>query len=507
MKTRLFVGAAVAALATGMLTAGPAGALNTITTVPVGAFPRGLAYSPDGQSLYATSGSGLTVIATADNSVTATVPIGTALGEPAVTPDGGRVYVADPGNNEVDVVNAATRTVVASVPVPDGPYGMAVTPDGETVLVTRRATDKVSLISTGSNTVMGQVTVGNGPTDVAVSADGSRAVVVNGAANTVSVITLSSSTVAAPVPVGAAPYGVAMDPVTGTAYVSSFGADNVSLLNTANTVTDTIPVGGGPVAAGQSRDGTVLFVAEYGASKLATVKLSNRTVTAELGVGNQPIAVAVSPDGSRVATANFTSGDVTVMAAAPRAVTDSATAVKGEKATGNGAVTADAGGAVSSVRCYYGQDEEQVGRGPGGGAASVAASPDTVAANASAAVTCPFTNLTRGRVYHFVVAGTDPDGTGWQPETRSFVTRPPKIAAPTVKRKKRKLVLIWSATRSAEQYEARIRKNGSWKPWRIFGSPKVTFSSLERDTSYRIQVKAGNESGFGPTRSVTAATR
>ena len=503
----MLTAATAAALAAGLLSGGSAAALNTLATVPVGAFPRGVAFAPDGSSLYATSGNGLTVISAADNSITATVPVGTNLGEPVVTPDGGRIYVADPGNNEVDVVNAATRTAVASIPVADGPYGLAVTPAGNTVLVTRRGTDKVSLISTATNTVTGQVTVGNGPTDVAVSADGTRAVVVNGGAGTISVITLSGPTVAATVPVGATPYGVAMDPVNGTAYISSFGANTVSLLTTGNVISRTIPVAGGPVAAGRSRDGTVLYVAEYGGSQLATVRLSTSTVSAEVPTGTQPISVAVSPDGSRVATANFISGDVTVMAAAPRAATAAATAVKGEKATGNGAVTADAGGAVGSVRCYYGEDEQQVRQGPGGGAAGVPAAPGTVAANTSALVTCSFTNLDRGRVYHYVVAATDADGTGWAPETQSFVTRPPKIASPTVKRKKRKLVLTWSATRSADQYEARIRKNGSWRAWRIVGTPKVSFHSLARGTSYRIQVKAGNESGFGPTRSVTTSTR
>lgn len=495
---------AAAVIAGGLVGPVPAQAVNSVTTITVGNNPRGVAYSPDGSRLYATGDNGLSVIDTGNNTVLTTIPNGTSLGEVALTHDGGRAYVADIGNGQVDVINTATNAVVASIPVADSPYGVAVTPDDTGVLVTRRAVDKVALIATATNTVTGNLTVGNGPTDVAV--DGSRALVVNGSATTVSVVAMPSFTVTSTIAVGASPYGVTMDP-TGTAYVSTFGTNSVAVIGPGNTVGATIPVAGGPVATGVSRSGVKLYVAEYSGNKLAAVNLNNLTIESQTATGAQPISVAVSPDGSRIATADFGAGTVTILAAAPAAVTMAATGVRGEKATGNGSVAADAEGAVTEVRCYYGTDEDAVEQGPLGTAASVRATPSSVAANTTVPVTCPFTGLVRGTTYFYVIAATDSDGPGWAPTTESFTTRPPKVANPTVKRKKTKLILRWTPTRGADQYQGRIRTNGSWRSWKTVTNPKITFSGLKRHRTYRMHLKAMNDSGPGPTRSVTSTTR
>lgn len=506
-RTRTFLGvvAAAAVAAGGLAGISPAGAVSPVTTITVGAGPRGVAYSPDGTRLYATGATGLSVIDTATNTVSTVIPNGTSLGEVAVTPDGGRAYVADISNNAVDVINTATNAVVASVPVADFPYGVAVTPDGTSVLVTRRSTNKVSVISTSTNTVTSEVVVGNGPTDVAVSS--TRAVVVNGGANSVTVLNLPAVTVAATVPVGADPYGVTMSPLDETAYVSSRTANSVAVIGSGNTVLATIPVGGGPVATGLSRNGLTLYAAQYVDNKLAAVNLSNRTITGQTATGLQPVSVAVSPDGSRIAVADFTGGTVTMLAAAPKAATLPATAVKGEKATGNGQVTADSADAVSDISCYYGTDPSAVEDGPLGSAARLRATPATAVAGSTVSVTCPFTNLSRGRTYFYVITATDGDGPGWSPQSQSFTTRPPKVASPTVKSKKAKIVLRWTVTRGADEYQGRIRKNGSWRSWQTVVNPKVTFANLKRRTSYKMQLKAGNDAGFGPTRTVTASTR
>jgi YVTN family beta-propeller protein len=49
-----------------------------------------------------------------------------------VTPDGGTVYVANEFDN-VSVIDTATNTVTATVPAGLLPFGVAVTPDGSKV--------------------------------------------------------------------------------------------------------------------------------------------------------------------------------------------------------------------------------------------------------------------------------------------------------------------------------------------------------------------------------------
>jgi YVTN family beta-propeller protein len=111
------------------------------------------------------------VIATATNTVVATVPV-SAFGV-AITPDGKHAYVTGGGSGGgVSVIDTTTNppSVTATVAVP-GAYGVGVTPDGNHVYVTNDAASggTVSVIDTATNTVeAATVAVGNAPTGVGI---------------------------------------------------------------------------------------------------------------------------------------------------------------------------------------------------------------------------------------------------------------------------------------------------------------------------------------------------
>jgi YVTN family beta-propeller protein len=94
-------------------------ATNTATaTIPAGGFPCGVAVTPDGSQVYVTNASNtVSVIATATNMVTATIPVGRLPFGVAVTPDGSQVYVANRDDNTVSVIATATNMVTATIPV------------------------------------------------------------------------------------------------------------------------------------------------------------------------------------------------------------------------------------------------------------------------------------------------------------------------------------------------------------------------------------------------------
>jgi YVTN family beta-propeller protein len=103
-------------------------ASNTVTaTIPVGINPFGVAVTPDGSKVYVASSfgqfgrnfSGILVIDTASNMRTPGIPVSGIPVGVAVTPDGKKVYVADSLLNSVSVIDTATNTVVGS-PIPVG---------------------------------------------------------------------------------------------------------------------------------------------------------------------------------------------------------------------------------------------------------------------------------------------------------------------------------------------------------------------------------------------------
>jgi len=239
---------------------------NTVkATVPVREWPFGVAVNPAGTKVYVTTTYGedkdgvtdlkgvVSVIDTATNTVTATVPVGEWPRGVAVSPDGKTVYAVDSGKypdytRSVSVIDAATNTVKAMVPVGNHPEGVAINPTGTKVYV---ASSNVYIIDTATNTVTATVPVGDYPFGVAVTPDGAKVYVSNADSNTVSAIDTATNTVTATVPVDY-PCGVAVTPDGTKVYVGNDASKPVSIIDIAtNTVTATVYVGDGSFAFGQ----------------------------------------------------------------------------------------------------------------------------------------------------------------------------------------------------------------------------------------------------------------
>jgi YVTN family beta-propeller protein len=63
----------------------------------------------------------VSVINTANNQVTAIIPVGSSPAGVSVSSDGGKIYVANSASNNVSVINTATNTVIATIPVGSHP--------------------------------------------------------------------------------------------------------------------------------------------------------------------------------------------------------------------------------------------------------------------------------------------------------------------------------------------------------------------------------------------------
>ncbi|WP_240805642.1 YncE family protein [Streptomyces sp. A1547] len=283
------------------------------SATPAAAQARTLAYVTN-----AFSGT-VSVIDTATNTVTATIPVGSRPEGVAVTPDGTRVYVANSDGTTVSVISTASNAVTATITVGRGPRGVAITPDGTRAYVTNSISGTVSVISTATNTVTATVSVGMAPRGVAV---GSSVYVANPGSNTVSVIDIASNTVTATIDVGTFPQGVAVNP--DSAYVTNTNDGTVSVIDAAgNGIAATIPVGSSPlgVAAALVGGANVYVTNATSPGTVSVINSASNTVTATIPVGSLPQGVAVIPDASRVYVTNVGSDTVSVIDSAANAVT------------------------------------------------------------------------------------------------------------------------------------------------------------------------------------------
>src|SRR5262249_46478873 len=82
----------------------------------------------------------------------------------AVTPDRSKVYVTNEAPGSVSVIATASNTVTATVGTGRKPYGVAVTPDRSKVYVAHAVTlGFVAVVATASNTVTPAIRVGEDP--------------------------------------------------------------------------------------------------------------------------------------------------------------------------------------------------------------------------------------------------------------------------------------------------------------------------------------------------------
>jgi YVTN family beta-propeller protein len=207
------------------------------------------------QNAYITNNGGNTVsvIDTATNTVSATIQVGNRPYGVAVTPDGGKVYVA---NNEffgsVSVIDTATDAVVGTITVGSLPIGVAVTPDGASVYIANEYDDTVSVIDASNDTVTATILVDSVPLGVAVSQDGTKVFVTSPRSGTVSVIDTASNIVVGTIR-SSFPFGVAVTPDGSKIYATREGSPGtVSVIDTASeAVIATIDTGDSPVAFGK----------------------------------------------------------------------------------------------------------------------------------------------------------------------------------------------------------------------------------------------------------------
>jgi YVTN family beta-propeller protein len=114
--------------------------------------------------------------------------------------------VTNVGDDTVSVIDTGTNTVTNTIPVGSAPHGITVSPDGSKVYVTNLASNTVSVIGTGTNTVTNTIPVGTTPWGIAVTSDGSKIYVANFGSNSVSVIDTGTNTVTNTIPVGTSPF-------------------------------------------------------------------------------------------------------------------------------------------------------------------------------------------------------------------------------------------------------------------------------------------------------------
>jgi len=297
--------------------------------IPVGDLPLNLALSPDGKELVAIncgySRQFLSVIDVEGDSVKAELPVSKCFYGVAFSPEGDRLFASGGDDDQVLVWRREGEQWVEGPPIrlkAEGeetkrfPAGLAVSPDGKWLYVAELQDSSVAVVNLESRRVESRIVAGYYPYAILFADGGSKAYVSLWGASAVAVIDCQSRRVAKRVPVGDHPNAMVLSPAGDLLYVACANTDEVWVIDTrADTVVETIglhpypgaPYGSTPNGLALTPDGGTLFVANADNNDVAVIDVSVRGQSAPKGlipVGWYPTAVAVSRDGKTLYVAN-----------------------------------------------------------------------------------------------------------------------------------------------------------------------------------------------------------
>jgi YVTN family beta-propeller protein len=292
---------------------------NTVETptgsVVVGTAPVGIAASSDGKFVYvvnSTIDGTVSVIQTSDNTVVATVDVGspsapTPSAGIAVTPDGKFVYVANPGLDNVSVIQTSNNTVVATVGVGNVPAGIAI-PNNDHVFVANAVSGTLSIIEISSNTVVATVTkLGDTPVALAAGPSGEFIYVANNDSDNVTIVGVSGALTDPTqewenVAVGQCPGGIATSTNStlnlDLIYVTNSCSNTVTIINEPFfTIEATVDVEDSPAGIAATPDGNFIYVTHLNSKTTGIIEFSGDSWSEKtfFPTGDSPIAVAIAP--------------------------------------------------------------------------------------------------------------------------------------------------------------------------------------------------------------------
>lgn len=230
----------------------------------------------------------LSVISTSSLVATNTVCVGVNPGAIAQLPGGGKVYVANQGDDTISVYNPVTQSVSSTITAANGlnlnPVAMVASSDGNYVFVVTQGNGTspgaLDIINTATDTVGASVPVGLGPTSITLDTFLNRLYVANTSDNTVTV----------------------------------FDVTNVALgVNPAIRTLATVNVGSAPVSVAALPNGLSFYVANSGSNDVSVVSSNSFGVVARVPVGQNPIFVATEPTSTKVYSANAGGGSISII--------------------------------------------------------------------------------------------------------------------------------------------------------------------------------------------------
>lgn len=200
--------------------------LEIVDAIEVGAVPKYVAATPDGEKVLVTNwcSMDLSVVDVSKGKTVKTIPLGGDNPRGIeVSPDSKTAYVALMGDGRTVSVDLASGDVETFARTGAGPRHLVLSPDGKTLYVTNNTSGTVSKVDAESGEVIKTVDVGAQPRSMTISEDGSAIYVVNYHSASMSKLRTSDMSVMQTVQTDANPIGITYEPTKNRVWVACYG--------------------------------------------------------------------------------------------------------------------------------------------------------------------------------------------------------------------------------------------------------------------------------------------
>jgi YVTN family beta-propeller protein len=257
----------------------------------------------------------VSVIDTASNKVTATLPVATGPHGMAMSQDGKTVYVTGDGSSSLSIIDTTADRVVKTVEVGKSPNGVALTPDGKFLLVTIYGEDRLAFLDTATQAVVASVAVPK-PHTASVTPDGKLAYITTQGSGhfALNVVDLASRAVVRTVPLEKTPRDAEFGYDGKTFYFTEAGVSAVEVLDpSTNKIVSEIPTGVSPHFVKVFAGAPLGMVVVQGPGEVLLFDPATSKPVRSIAVGKQPHWLALSGDGKTAYVTNEGSGDLSVV--------------------------------------------------------------------------------------------------------------------------------------------------------------------------------------------------
>ncbi|MBF0551558.1 MAG: YncE family protein, partial [Deltaproteobacteria bacterium] len=290
-------------------------------TITLASQPLSVTIDPEGVKAYfLTAGSDqMSVVDTNKNQVVATVPVGPAPGDIAVTYHKyNNLYVTNSTKGTVTCYDNQTFIQKTVITVGQKPTKMAISYDWEWLMVVNTGDNNLSVIQISTNTQTAVLPLGNAPSDIIASIMDRKMFVINTGDNTISGISVGDKIVTGTVPIGQGPWRMAYAQNGGKVFVLNQGDETVSFIGEGDTsLRSTLSLAGmKPMGICPDYDNNYVYVAQYANNSVAVLNNGDENINMLIPVGQGPTDVGFINNprvGKYVYVSNLLSSSVTVI--------------------------------------------------------------------------------------------------------------------------------------------------------------------------------------------------